>query len=231
MADIRENNEKEWFEAHKQIYLDEVYRPMKELCEAVSKPFMSISGMMAKAGRIYSDPSFPPYKRYRDNMYLIVKHETYDWSRTPSMFFELSGDGALTGLKLTHPAAPVMEKFRNRLVSDGGELLKTLKRIERAGFVVSGDDYKRPKPCPQKGCERYYNKRSLQLTLLIPADDSILYSPELAEKLIGLFNKLLPLNELLEDFASEAEREKAAAKEQAFAEAAMPKAPAEDFMW
>ena len=231
MADIRDNNEKEWFEAHKQTYLDEVYRPMKELCEDVSGPFMKIGGMMCRAGRIYSDPTFPPYKKYRENMYLILKHETWDWSKTPTMFFELSGDGAVLGLRLTHPAAPVMEKFRQRLVSDSGELLKLLKGIERAGFILGGDDYKRPKPCPDEAVLRYYNKRTLQLVRFIPSGEDILYSPELAKKLIAFFKKLLPLNELLEEFVSEANAEKAAAKEEAFAEASMPQAPSDDFMW
>ena len=231
MADIRENNNKEWFEAHKKIYLEEVYKPMKELCQEVSKPFMKIDGMMSKAGRIYSDPSFPPYRKYRDNMYLIVKHECWDWSRTPSMFFEFSADGALLGLRLSHPAAGVMEKFRQSLVSGDGELLGLMKRIERSGFDLGGDDYKRPKPCPDKKLERYFQKKSLLLTAAVSSEDELLYSPELAKKVAGAFRKLLPLNELFERFVSETDAEKAAAKQAAFEEASMPKAPAEDFMW
>ena len=231
MSDIRVNNEKEWFEAHKQIYLDEVYRPMKELCDEVAKPFMKISGMMSKAGRIYCDPNYPPYRKYRENMWLIVKHETWDWSKTPSLFFELSGDGAVTGLKLTHPAAAVMEKFRNRLANDGGELLKMLKRYERSGIVFGGDEYKRQKPCDYKALEKYYQKKNLLLTVTIPKEDEDLYSAELSGKVTGIFKKLLPLNELLEGFVSEAEAEKAAAKEAAYRETEMPRAPEEDFMW
>ena len=231
LADIRINNNKEWFEAHKQIYLDEVYHPMKELCAEISEPFMKISGMMSKAGRIYSDPNFPPYRKYRENMWILVKHETWDWSKTPSLFFELSGDGALFGLKLTHPAAAVMEKFRQRLTSDGGELIKLIKRLERGGITFGGEEYKRPKPCPDKACERFFRKKSLLMTVTLTADDEALYSRELAGKIIKVFKKLLPLNEMLEGFAAEAAAEKAAAKEAAYSEAEMPKAPAEDFMW
>ena len=231
MQGLRENNEKEWFEAHKQIYLDEVYKPMKELCQVVSKPFMKIDGMMSKAGRIYSDPSFPPYRKYRDNMYLVVKHETWDWSKTPSMFLEFSADGALFGLRLSHPTAAVMEQFRRQLASGDGELLKLMKRLERSGLALGGEDYKRPKPCPDTSLERFFSKRSLQLTMIVTSGDDLLYSPELADKVIAVFKKLLPLNELLEGFVSAADAEKAAAKEAAFAEASMPKAPVEDFMW
>ena len=232
MADIRIHNEKEWFEANKQTYLNEVYHPMKELCEAVSKPFMKIDGMMSKAGRIYSDPNFPPYRKYRENMWLIVKHEAWDWSKTPSMFFELSGDGAVFGLKLTHPTAAVMEKFRRRIVSDDGKLLSQLKRIERAGIVLGGDEYKRPKPCEVRAAERFFKKKSLTLTVTLPAESELLYSDKLPKQIIAVFKKVLPINELFEELAAEADAEKQAVKAAALEEAsAMPHAPAEDFMW
>lgn len=234
LTDVRANcNNKEWFEASKQIYLNKLFYPMKELCSEVSAPFMKIGGMMSKTGRIYSDPNFPPYKKYRDTMWFIVKHEAYDWSKTPSLFFELSAEGAVFGVKITHPAAPVMEKFRQRLISDNGELLNLLGQLERAGFTAGGEEYKRPRPCPEKSAERYFQFRSFRMTETLGSDNELLYSSALAEKLIKVFEKLLPVNELFEAFASEAEAEKLAAKAAASQppETGMPKAPDVDFMW
>ena len=233
MADIRIHNEKEWFEAHKQIYLDQLYHPMKELCKEVSEPFMKIDGMMSKAGRIYSDPNFPPYRKYRENMWFIVKHFAYDWSKTPSLFFELSADGAVFGFKITHPAAPVMDKFRTMLVSDGGELIKLIMRLERSGLTVGGEEYMRPKPCPDSAAEPYYQKRALSITKTVPADSELLYSPELSRQVSAVFKKLLPLNELFEEFVSQTDAEKQADKQNVMQEDVpeMPPAPKEDFMW
>ena len=41
---IRFNNEKSWFEAHKQEYLDYLYNPMKELAAAVYEPLQAEPG-------------------------------------------------------------------------------------------------------------------------------------------------------------------------------------------
>ncbi len=228
MAELNAHNDKEWFEPRKQIYLDELYQPMKQLCDETAKPFLKIDGMMCKTGRIYSDPNYPPYRKYRENMWFIVKHEAWDWSKTPSLFFELSADGAVFGFKITHPSAPVMEKFRRQLVSDEA-LLKQIKSAERMGMALGGDDYKRPKPCDDSKLERFFLKKSLKLTVTLSADDEALYSPELPEMIIKAFKKLLPINELFEEFVREADAEKLAAKQAALEE--MPKAPSEDFMW
>ena len=233
MSGIRDHNDKEWFEEHKQIYLDNVYYPMKELCTDVSEPFTNKYGMMSKAGRIYSDPSYPPYRKYREDMWFIIKYETFDWSKTPSLFFELSGDGAVYGFKLTHPAAPVMEKFRNRLATDGGELIKDLKHLERSGFDLSGDEYKRPKPCEDKAALRYYSYKSLRLTASLPSGSPELFGSSLSDTLKKAFRRLVPLVRMFEEFVSESEAEKRAQKEAAAEQSlpSMPEAPQQDFMW
>ncbi|MBR4554741.1 MAG: DUF2461 family protein [Ruminococcus sp.] len=233
MAELRIHNEKEWFEPRKEVYMSELYRPMKELCAVVSGPFMKISGMMAKAGRIYSDPNFPPYRKYRDNMWIVVKHETYDWSKTPSLFFEFSAEGAVFGMKLTYPSAAVMENFRQKIISDEGVFFRQAKSIERAGIKISGDEYKRLKPCPVPEAERFFRLKNISMTVSIPADDDRLYSPELADHIIKVFKKLLPVNELFEELAAQAAAEKLALKTAALVqqEISMPEAPKEDFMW
>ena len=233
LAGIREHNEKEWFEEHKDIYLKEVYRPMKELCAEVSKPFMKIDGMMSKAGRIYSDPNFPPYRKYRENMWLIVKHDAWDWSKTPSLFFELSGSGSVFGFKITHPTAATMENFRRKIVTDDDDFLKLAARIEKSGIVIGGDEYKRPKLCDYEKAERFFKKKSLNMTVTLTPDDEMLYSKELSERVVKTFKKLLPVNELFEELVAQAEAEKLTLKLAArtAAEQEMPHAPADDFMW
>ena len=42
---IRMNNNREWFEAHKQDYLETLYRPMQALGEALYAPFREVPGM------------------------------------------------------------------------------------------------------------------------------------------------------------------------------------------
>lgn len=231
LAELAVRDDKEWFEEHKKIYTEQLYRPMKELCEELFKPYSKIDTMMSKAGRIYRDPNFPPYRRYREEMWLIIKHEAWNWSTTPSMFFELSGSGAVFGFKISHPTAATMENFRQKIVTDEGDFLALAKRLRRRGFDIGGDEYKRPKPCPLPEAEGFFKKKSLMITKSIPPS-AALYAPELAGEVAKAFKAVFPVNELFDALAAQAEADKLAAKLTAQAEAeAMPQAPKEDFMW
>ena len=233
LRELAVRDDKEWFEEHKKIYTEKLYRPMKELCEELFKPYSKIDTMMSKAGRIYRDPNFPPYRRYREEMWLIVKHEAWNWSTTPSMFFELSAGGAVFGFKITHPTAATMNNFRQKITTDEGDFLALAKRLKRRGFSVGGDEYKRPKPCTMPEAEEFFKKKSLTITKSIAPGEE-LYSPGLAKTVAQAFREVFPVNELFEELAAQAEAEKLAAKITAQAEQEappMPKAPTTDFMW
>ena len=55
---IRLNNNREWFEAHKEIYLAELYRPMVEMADELCEYLRSLRpdhGLARKVTRIYRD--------------------------------------------------------------------------------------------------------------------------------------------------------------------------------
>ena len=58
MWGIRFNNERSWFEAHKEIYLEHFYRPMVELADeiyAFLREQRPDYGLVRKVTRIYRD--------------------------------------------------------------------------------------------------------------------------------------------------------------------------------
>ena len=58
MWGIRFNNERSWFEAHKEIYLERFYRPMTELADeiyAFLREQRPDYGLVRKVTRIYRD--------------------------------------------------------------------------------------------------------------------------------------------------------------------------------
>ncbi len=236
MSKIRENNNKIWFEENKKTYIDKVYHPMKELCAELYKPFSDIPAMMAKAGRIYRDEFFPPYLKYREDMWIVIRRNAWDWSKTPSLFFELSGDGVLFGFKIPKPPAGVMELFRQKLLASP-EYFTSLVKILEDDFnaVIGGDEYKRPKPCGKVELERFFKLKGLTATVRI-TDKRVLFSGKLAQRVSETFEALFPLNEYFQELVTEYEASKAREaleaqmpEEQEITE--MPKAPSSDFMW
>ncbi|MBP3242701.1 MAG: DUF2461 domain-containing protein [Ruminococcus sp.] len=230
LLDIRNNNNKEFFEAHKQIYLDFVYEPMKALGEDISAPFAD-SGMIHKTGRIYRDAGFPPFLHYRDNMYFYMLYPAMYWSKSPVLYFELSPEGADFGFRISKPEAAVMERFRADLAKSPEDFLKLMKKLKRAGLEVGGEEYKRIKPGSTKDTEEYYRKKGLSVSMTV-TDPEKLCSPDLAKTVIKVFRQVMPVNDMFHELVTLQAQARALEKEAAMQpEEEIVKAPAQDFMW
>ena len=230
LLDIRNNNNKEFFEAHKQIYLDFVYEPMKALGEDISAPFAEC-GMIHKTGRIYRDAGFPPFLHYRDNMYFYMLYPAMYWSKSPVLYFELSPEGADFGFRISKPEAAVMERFRADLAQSPEDFLKLMKKLKRAGLEVGGEEYKRIKPGSTKDTEEYYRKKGISVSMTV-TDPEKLYSPDLAKTVIKVFRQVMPVNDMFHELVTLQAQARALEKEAAMQpEEEIVQAPAQDFMW
>lgn len=229
---IRFNNNKSWFEAHKKIYIDKVYHPMKALGEELYKPFKKTDGMMYKVGRIYRDEFFPPYLHYRDTMWIYVRYQAMYWSKTPTLYFELSPEGAEFGFRISKPEASVMELFRRRLTEDSDDFLKMTRNLEKKyGIIIAGDEYKRKKPCNVPEAEQFFQKKGLSAFVRVPAGEE-LFSEALLPHVNRIFKALIPLNDYFHDTVTLAEIAKLRKKPPAEESAPITvKAPEHEFMW
>lgn len=235
LAGIRANNNKAWFEEHKEIYKSEVYEPLCELANELLEPYSHIDDMISKAGRIYKDPFLSPEIRYRDTMWIYLRHEAYWWSKTPTFFFELSPEGAVFGFRLSKPDASVLELLRGRLDNENDEFFSLIKEIEQdRSFEIITECYKRPKAGSKPFNERYYNIKSISIHTRI-TDGRTLYSKKLKERILEAFEKLFEIEEYFQRLIIENGINKAK-KEISFDDPMestkeMPKAPKVDFMW
>lgn len=231
---IRLNNSKEWFEPRKKIYTKEIYEPLKELTEAIYKPFEN-SGMIFKTGRIYRDESFPPYLHYRDTLWIYVRYQAYYWNKTPTLYFELSPEGAEFGFRIAKPEAAVMESFRQDIANEPQKFLSMADVLKKQGIEFGGEEYKRKKKCSVSEAEEFFIKKGLSAYRRI-SDIPQLDRPELAEEIIETFRLLMPLNDYFHDIVEKVEIEKALSKAAEAVQSEEPvretvKAPDVEFMW
>ncbi|MBR1751481.1 MAG: DUF2461 family protein [Ruminococcus sp.] len=234
LSGIRANNNKAWFEEHKEIYLKEVYEPMCELAAELYEPYKGIDDMMFKAGRIYKDPFLSPDIRYRDTMWIYVRHEAYWWNKTPTFFFELSPEGAVFGFRLQKPDASVLELFRTQIGDESDKFLSLIKKAENdPSLEILTDEYKRKKEGSQAFNEEYFNIRSISIHKSI-TDKRVLFSKKLRDYVLETFDELFEIEEYFQDLVVldgvlKAKKEISSADP---GEGIMPKAPsAEDYMW
>ena len=232
LAGIRTNNSKEWFESRKTVYLESVYEPLKALAEKLYEPFAERGDMMHKTARIYKDANFPPYLHYRDTMWIYIRHEAVWWSRTPTLFFEISPEGARFGFRLASPQPALMAYFRAQLEEDASEFLSLVRTLESQGIAVSGDEYKRPKPCRNESLLPYFKKKSLAAEVTVAPGD-FLFSDALLPRVEEVLAQVFPLHEYMQGLLTEFELQNAVsdAQETSTVEPLMAKAPTEEFMW
>lgn len=198
MWGIRFNNDRGWFEAHKGEYLDHLYRPMKELCEAVyaviNEEFQDC-GLTRRVCRIYRDARrLHGRGPYKDHLWWTIERPyDGDFSAQPVFWFELAPDNWSCGLGYYAARALTMEKFRARIDRDP-KPMKELARLlsSQSEFVLEGPAYAREKPCPAPELTEWYNKKSFSLIHEERPLSEAVFDPALPERLIRGFRFLMP---------------------------------------
>ena len=92
---IRLNNNREWFQAHKQQYQQSLYEPMKALSQELSAAFAQTEGLKMHLSRIYRDMRMHPPVPYKESLWMCLRRDGGSWLEHPCLFFELTAEGFL----------------------------------------------------------------------------------------------------------------------------------------
>ena len=196
MWNLGVNNNKQWFEEHKDEYLRDFLGPMKALGQEVfgrvSSDF-SGHGFIHKVSRIYKDARrVRGGEPYRTNLWFSIERPSEEWTSTPVFWFELAPENWSYGLGYYQARAETMAKFRARIDRDAGafeELIAPLGKQDE--FVLEGPEYARKKQPPTPGTARWYNRKSFSL-IHSHTNGEELFSPELASRIIAGYTFLMP---------------------------------------
>lgn len=201
MWGIRFNNEKSWFEAHKQEYLQHFYGPIKELnrevYETISAAYPDL-GLINKVSRIYRDARrLRGRGPYKDRLWCSIERPAEEWVSHPVFWFELSPENYSFGMGYYMAPPAIMAKLRARLDQDPKPFEKLAMQLRQQNrFSLVTEPYKRPKGDLGPLLSDWYNARSFSLTCE-REHDSTLYSHALVDELIQGYTDLMPLYQYL----------------------------------
>ena len=170
MWGIRFNNERSWFEAHKEIYLEHFYRPMTELADeiyAFLREQRPDYGLVRKVTRIYRDARrLHGRGPYKESLWFTVEQPSEQWTARPVFWFELMPEGWTCGMGYYMPRPVTMAKLRARIDRDPGTMEKMMRALSRQEtFVLETEDYRRPKSAaPSALLEPWYRAKSFSIT-------------------------------------------------------------------
>jgi len=157
LDDLAQNNNKEWFEAHKEEYKRLLQKPALSFVEALGKRLKSgisqdiIYDTRINGGgslmRIYRDTRFSKDKTpYKDNLSIMFWEgagKKMEHSGFGMRIHVTEGTGLIAG-QFGFPK-PMLQAFREAVVDDelGEELVDVINSVKRAGnYGVYGEHYK-----------------------------------------------------------------------------------------
>lgn len=193
---IRMNNNREWFQAHKQQYTDALYTPMKAMGEALFEPFSHNSANILKVSRIYRDARLHHPDPYKESLWTCIRHDVQWWGEHPCLFFEIRPEYVRYGFGLHAPKAAAMEAFRKAIAARPQPFLELMQNTEAAtGIPVCAQLYKRPKPSSNPELAPYYGWKGNILCVRQEPVGPEIFGPELLFRVQTLLGQLAPMYE------------------------------------
>ena len=154
LADLRENNNREWFAANKDRYESAVLEPALDFV-ADFAPYLDKISPHIRADprpsggslfRIYRDTRFSKDKTpYKTNVGINFRHERAKDAHAPGFYLHLSPGEVFAGGGVWHPDTAAVGRIREAIVADPDGW----RRATRTGafaktFALGGDSLKRP---------------------------------------------------------------------------------------
>ena len=197
MWGIRFNNERTWFEAHKDVYLTQFYQPMRELSAELYdfiREKRSDYGLISKVTRIYRDARrLHGRGPYKESLWFSVEQPSEQWTAHPTLWFELSPDGWYCGMGYYMPKPLTMAKLRARIDRDPKTMEALTRRLNgQQELTLETEDYKRPRAAaPSPLLEPWYKMKSFSILHQDKLTEE-LFSREIVDHLKRDFEFLLP---------------------------------------
>lgn len=197
MWGIRFHNERDWFMAHKQDYIDYFLTPTKELGQEIYEGLHAAypdEPLMLKVSRIYRDARrLHGRGPYKDHLWLCIRTGDEDWTGKPTFWFELAPEYYSYGLGFWAPKAALMETYRRNIEQHPEELGALAEQFNRQSqFVLDGPEYARSKGTVSDLLQPWYQKKGLTLRHETSPLDERIFDPALAQEITEGFKFLMP---------------------------------------
>jgi len=197
MWGIRFNNERSWFEAHKEIYQTQFYQPMRELGNEMYdfiRDKRPDYGLICKVSRIYRDARrLHGRGPYKESLWISVEQPGEGWSDRPSFWFELTPDGWSYGMGYWVSKPVTMAKLRARIDRDPKTMETLMGTLNgQTEFSLNTADYKKLRaPAPSKLVEPWYRAKYFSIGHEEKLTEE-LFSREIVDRLKAGYEFLLP---------------------------------------
>lgn len=203
---LARNNNREWFQARKPVFEEQVKKPMLQLCDAVNQ------AMKRFAPDYVTDPAKAVYRIYRDTRFSADKTPYKDHIAASFRHRFLAGEGGGAGFyfQVSHkdvsigggsymPSPETLFAIRNHIAGHQRELETLLKSRSAKRLLgdILGDQLTRaPKgfPCDHPASDFLRRK---QLYYFVELSPGLATTPGLYQEIVTRFEAMTPFLEFL----------------------------------
>lgn len=203
LADLKANNDRVWFSAHRDVYEAAIRGPAEALIAALTPQLEAMSGepVTPKIFRIHRDVRFSkdksPYTTHLHIGFGLGRAEGSDQPSRCGFYFGLEAERLLLGGGAFEFPGQRLDRYRAAVAdtSRGEALTMLVAQLTAAGYAFGDPALKRvPAPYPADHPRSELMRRKGLNAWRELTDRSLIESPALINDVLGVFETLVPLN-------------------------------------
>ena len=201
---LKQNNDREWFKAHKDDYETHVRAPMLAIIERLAQDFPRIAPDFVASPRsmyrIYRDTRFSPDKTpYKTHVAAAFTHRTLPKTESAALYFHFAPGQLWIGGGLYAPATPRLNRIRQHIAADPDRFRRLVESpaFRRRGGVHGERLQRMPRGFPADHEAAEYLKLKQYLAGGDEPDPALGLSPRFYGTLLRRFKALAPFVEFL----------------------------------
>jgi uncharacterized protein (TIGR02453 family) len=149
LRDLAQHNEREWFNANKARYEEEIKEPSLAFVEDVGYRLPEVAPHLTadkrSMFRIYRDTRFSKDKTpYKTHVGIYFRHARAAEIDTGGMYLHLEPSHVFMGAGIWHPGTPALKRIRDALVARPEGWRSALAEVAPAWKLADGEALKRP---------------------------------------------------------------------------------------
>ncbi len=203
LFELKLRDSREYYEEQKPIYKKVITEPFSEIAAGLAPTFEKIDSRLVCSpkcvSRVRRDTRFTKDKSlFRDHIWIAVSRPRERLGNALSFYFCIEQTGFSYGVGYYQAPTAVMESLRKLIKNDDKSYKAAAKMLKASPeFSLDGDTYKKNRfPDESEEKQNWLNRKSISVNAL-SHDYDLLFSDMLIPFLIGEFEKLAPVYELL----------------------------------
>jgi uncharacterized protein (TIGR02453 family) len=196
LKDLAANNNKEWFEKHRDVYEHHIMEPLRQLVidlgpdlKKIDKVIDTTPAVNKTISKIYRDTRFSKDKSpFRTGLWLSFRRSGKIWGNVPEFYFYFTPEEYQYGMGF-YSATPVnMAKFREHIALEKQKFGKIIGSYNQSKYIIGGEEYKKriPNDLPDE-FQSWYQKRNLYVNRTNKTGKSF-FTHHLKDEISGFFN-------------------------------------------